>query len=264
MADVTLRPVLRSDQLPPPATTRDSPARLREQATAGTVALPEIREVDLDGESVLLTRLTSGEVVAFGPYCPHQGTQLRHATIDGGNIRCEQHKYVYDPHTGRNILPSRDASPRAMERLKPGYLTTYAVEERDGWVWVATRPNPPPDETAPLPVPASQLVAVPPADEPPDTAPVRSDQPVDVAPGEEFELDLLTRPRPNHMWHVEVGGDAVEVTGQRFDEQPDGLHYWVRAVASATGTARVRCTYAKPWGSEARDTHTFTVHVREA
>lgn len=261
MADDMLRPVLRSDDLPPPAAAPGGPASLREQATAGTIVRPDIREVQVDGGVVLLTRLASGEVVAFQPYCPHQGAPLRNATIDRGNIRCEQHKFVYDPHTGRNVLPSLDASPRALERLKPGHLTTYAVDERDGWIRIAARPNPPPDEDQPLP--ASAIPSTPPAgpEAGDDPLPARPQDPVDVAAGEEFELDLLTRHRPNHLWHVEVEGEAVHLQGQRLEEQADGLHHRVRAVASTPGTARVHCTYAKPWGSDPSDTHTFTVRV---
>lgn len=263
-ADDTLRPVLRSDELPLPAETQGGPASLRAQATAGTIVRPEIREVELDGSHVLLTRLSSGEVVAFAAYCPHQGAPLRNATIDRGNIRCEQHKFVYEPHTGRNILPSRDASPRALERLKPGHLTTFPVEERDGWIRVAVRPNPPPDEGEPLPASANPSTSHPRCEAEDDPPPARPQAPVEATVGQELELDLLTRHRPNHLWHVEVEGDAVRLQGQRLEERADGLHHWVRAVASTPGTARVRCTYAKPWGSEPSDAHTFTVHVSGA
>lgn len=261
MADGTLRQVLASEELPAPTGPADGPARLREQATAGTIVLPEIREVDLDGERVLLTRLASGEVIAFEGYCPHQGTDLVRATVFGGMVRCEQHKFVYDPHTGRNVLPSRDASPRALERLKPGYLTTYQVEERDGWVWLASRPNPAPDESTPLPVPPEVAG---PVHEPPAERPDRAPQTVEAVAGATLDLDLVTELVPNHLWHVEVEGDAVEVTGQRLAEGGDGMGYVLSAVARAPGTARLRCTYAKPWGSDVRDEYTFTVQVRNA
>lgn len=263
MRDGALRRVLPGDELPAPATNPDSPARLREQATAGTIALPEIREVDVDGQRVLLTRLTSGEVVAFGAYCPHQGTDLRRATVFAGKIRCEQHKFVYDPHTGRNILPSRDASPKALERLKPGYLPTYDVEERDGWIWVSSRPHPPPDEDTPLPDDAIPREVAGPVHTPPDALPDRAPQTVEVTVGESFELELATAIVPNHLWKVEVDGDVVALTGQRLDERGGEPRYVLDAVASAAGTAVLRCTYTKPWGSDVRDAYTFTVHVRD-
>lgn len=259
-----LRRVLRSDDLPAPAQAAGSDAPLlRDRATAGTVVRPVFREIDVDGALVLLTRLTSGEVVAIAGYCPHQGTALRSAaTIAEGHIRCEQHKFVYDARTGRNILPSRDASPAALARLKPGYLPTYPVEERDGWVWIDPRPRPAPDEDAPLPPPAfsapsraaarTEKPATAPVDQPPET--------VEVAAGESFSLDLHTSPRPTHMWRLEVDGDAVEVVGQGFEERDDGLHYWVEAVARGAGAAELRCIYAKPWG-EPSETRTFTVKV---
>lgn len=263
MAHGALRRVLRADELPPPTASAGGPARLREQATAGTIPLPEIREVDVDGQRVLLTRLASGDVIAFGAYCPHQGTDLRRATIFAGKVRCEQHKFVYDPHTGRNLLPSRDASAAALERLKPGFLPVFDVEERDGWVWVSPQPKPPPDERTPVPADAVPAEVAGPAQAPPEELPERAPQTLEVGVGEGFELDLPTRILPNHLWAVEVDGDAVEVSGQRLDRQDGEPRYVLSAVASAAGTAILRCAYAKPWGSDVRDAYTFTVHVRD-
>lgn len=264
MADGQLRRVLRGDELPVAGADPDSPAHLREQATAGTVAVPQIREVEVDGQTILLTRLASGEVIAFEPYCPHQGTPLRKATIFAGNVRCEQHKFVYDPRTGRNILPTRDASPQALHRLKPGYLTTFPVAERDGWIWVSPHPNPPPDESEPLPADAVPAEIAGPVHAPPEALPDRPPQTVEVAAGESFELILTTRIVPNHLWSVEVDGDAVQVAGQRFDEHHGEPCYVLNAVACAPGTATLHCTYAKPWGSDPRDAYTFHVRVRDA
>lgn len=259
-----LRRVVPSEDLPAPAGAGSDATLLRDRATAGTVVRPVFREIDLDGTLVLLTRLPSGAVVAFAGYCPHQGTALRSAaTIAEGQIRCEQHKYVYDSRTGRNILPSRDASPQALARLKPGYLPTYTVEERDGWVWIDPRPNPPPDERTPLPPPAFSAPSRsgPSRTQAPATAPVpRRPETVEVAAGETFVLDLPTSPRPTHMWRLEVEGDVVEVVSQRFEERDDGLHYSVEAVARGAGAAQLRCTYAKPWG-DPTETRTFTVTV---
>lgn len=259
MVDVPLRRVLRSDELPMPASASAGSASLRERATAGTIVHPHFCEVDLDGDKVLLTRLVSGEVVAFAAYCPHQGAPLRNGNIDRGHIRCEQHKYLYDPRTGRNVLPSRDASPKALERLRPGYLTTYDVDERDGWVWIGERPKPPPRDDAPPQLPAMQPQPAPPCDEPLALPP----QTVEVVAGQEFELDLPTRHRPSHVWRLDVSGESVEVLGQRLDERADGLHYVVRAMARSAGTAEIDCVYGKPWGSP-HDTRTFLVHVRDA
>lgn len=278
MPSVPMQRVLRSDELPLPADGKGN-GSLRGQATAGTIVRPVFREVEVGATTVLLTRLATGDVVAFAAHCPHQGVPLRQATIDRGFVRCEQHKYVYDPCSGRNVLPARDASPAALERLKPGYLPVYPVEERDGWVWVGTRPLPPPSDDEPLPAfppagtartrsdPAKAAAAPggPVAGEPAD-APAQPPLPappdtVEVRCGEEFEVDLPTRPQPGHLWHVEVQGTAVEVLDERFDQQSDWPRYWIRARACAPGSVRMHCVYAKPWGGGAGDTHIVTVHV---
>lgn len=264
MTEAPMQRAVPSHELPVPAATEHDAGQLRQLATVGTVPVPEYREVEVDGRSVLLTRLTSGEVIAFAGHCPHQGTSMRRATIFGGLVRCEQHKFVYDPQTGRNVMPTRDASPRALERLKPGYLPVYPVEERDGWVWVGTRANPPPRGDEPLPeVPASGARPVPGASDPgaPEERIEHPPEDVDVAAGQELELDLPTRYRPNHLWRVEVDADAVEVLGQRMDEEDDGLHYRVSVVARIPGTVTVHCVYGKPWGSAVRETRTFVLHV---
>ncbi|HEX2700712.1 MAG TPA: Rieske (2Fe-2S) protein, partial [Acidimicrobiales bacterium] len=111
---------------------------------AGPPGEPSFVEVRVGRAGVLVTRLASGEVVAFSAECPHQSTPLEGATFWEGKLRCARHLYLYDVHTGENVLPARDASPDALRRLKPGYLPIHKVEERDGWVWVAERPEPPP------------------------------------------------------------------------------------------------------------------------
>lgn len=251
--------ILRSDDLPQPA-MGERGATLRDQATAGTVVLPDIREVEVGGWPVLVTRLASGEVIAFQTHCPHQGTPLRKATIYGGLVRCEQHKFVYDPATGRNVLPSRDASPQALHRLKPGFLRTWPVEERDGWIWISEEPNPPPTGDEPLPGvevhrPPSRPSRPPTSREPATAAPRR----LTVTVGVEFELPLPTSPQPNHIWQVTAEPDVLEVLGQRYEDSPEGVTHLVRAVARQPGEIAVRCAYRKPWGSAARAEHRFTL-----
>lgn len=146
MPGTRFQPVLRSDELPPPDTGADRPDT---DSSEGTLLQPILREVDVRGRTVLLTRRASGDVVAFASFCPHLGTPLRRATLDNGYIRCAQHQYVYDPESGRNIVPTQDVPREALQRLRPGYLRTYPVEERDGWVWVSEVPNPPPQASSP-------------------------------------------------------------------------------------------------------------------
>lgn len=306
--------VLRSDELPRPGHGGDEagdqgggeagearPAA--QQATTGPMVVPEIRPVEVGDKGALVTRLPTGEVVAFATHCPHEGTPLRHASLYEGNIRCPQHSYVYDPYTGGNVMPARDARPEALERLKPGSLTTYPVAEEEGWIWVNEEPNPSQPPTAGKapgrpkasrsggPTTDSETVGPPRTGAPaggPGTSGLRrtgsptipstpsgptgagddlvDDQPreLSVATGEHVELALPTRVQPNHLWHFSVDGEAVAVQGQRFEERGAGATYLVDVVARQPGEAQVRCAYAKPWDAGARDVRTFTISVTDS
>lgn len=262
MAD-ELRPVLRSEDLPAASGAEDSPPRDPE----AVARRPESRQVDVDGASVLLLRLVSGEAVAVAAYCPHQGTPLaRSGLLAGEQVRCEQHGFVYDLRSGCNVLPTREVSAEARYRLKPGYLATYDVVERDGWLWLRASPRPAPDDDTPPPPPAAAFVGDPPksaapdADERPIAPEPRSPETFDAGVGEELELSVPTRALPAHLWHVEVDGDAVEILAQQFEQDDEGLRYRVRVATRAPGTAEIHCVYAKPWGKPAA-TRTFSVRV---
>lgn len=262
--------VLRSDELPRPrGSSAEDQDSLAGRATASMV-VPEIKPVTVGGQGLLVTRLPSGEVIAFGAHCPHQGTPLRHAALYEGNILCPQHSYVYEPHTGRNLYPAQDARPEALERMKPGALATYPVVEHDGWIWVNEEHNP-------LQPPQTDAAGGSPADAAPGASTAASpteesdsglvdDQPreLSVAAGERFQLLLPTQPQPNHLWWVQVDGEAVEVQGQRFEDRDGDATYLVDVLALQAGQAQVHCSYAKPWQTHARDRRTFTVDVVES
>lgn len=291
--------VLRSEELPQPDV--GTGAATRREALASTVPDPVFREVEVGGQPVLLTRLPSGQPVAFAAHCPHQGTPLHEASIYEGNLRCPRHNYVYDLHSGRNILPTRDARPGALARLRPGHLPTYRVEERDGWILVAEQPDPPapggttrsagtPRGTAPAPpagdarrdARASRGTAPAPAR---GTTPGGSGSPTGTAgtpqpgpgtptarappagvltvqAGQAFEVALPTRPRPSHLWRVACDSEAVEVTGQDFRRQPDGtVVHRILARAHHPGEASLNCSYSLPWAEQPAEVRRFTVTV---
>jgi nitrite reductase/ring-hydroxylating ferredoxin subunit len=240
-----------------------------DECTVGTAQEPGMRQVRVGSAWVLVARLAGGEVVAFSTTCPHQATPLDDATVWDGYLRCPRHQYLYDLATGENVLPTRDHEPGSLWKLKPGYLPVHRVEERDGWIFVAERPEPPPpaydpaleqpparDRAAPGAVPAPAL----PAASGPVEHPVRT---VDARLGEEVELTLPTSFSPGHMWTVDVDGGTMKVRGQRFQpgDQPVQL---VRLWAGAPGPVTVRCSYATPWGGTPKEVRTFVVHVRPA
>lgn len=256
------RPVLRSAALPlGEGSGGGGGTRLRDQALETTVSRPVFHTIEVAEQEVLLTRLASGEVVAFQATCPHQAISLTQASVFDGAVRCPQHYYLYDPKTGRNILPTEDASPAALTRLQPGHLTTYPVREGDGWIHVGDAPNPPPPAppaaaadaaTAPAPRPAPSCQ---PADERPIEHPGEE---VSATVGSDVTLELLTVVRPGHLWHVEVSGPAVALRGQTF-QAPRTCQ--VRLSALRAGHAIVRCAYDLPWCDQPREVRTFSVRV---
>lgn len=257
------RRVLPSDELP--RASGGGGGRLRDRALETTVSHPVVREARVGRTDILLTRLASGEVVAFQASCPHQGISLKGASIFEGRLRCPQHHYLYDPRSGRNVLPTDEAPAAALRRLKPGYLTTYPVEERDGWIWVGEAPRPPPPATTgALPTPAPRRVSS--AFRRPDTSPATA-EPVEhptedlhVPVGANLTLALVTAVRPGHLWHVEVGGPQLAVAGQVFRSGPPPTCE-VTLTALAEGHATVRCAYAQPWSGHPREVRTYAVRV---
>lgn len=214
---------------------------------------------------VLVARLASGEVVAFSPRCPHQGTTLEDATEWDGNLRCPRHLYLYDPRTGENVLPARETRPEALWKLKPGYLSVHRVEERDGWVWVADEPEPPPaaydprleQRPAGLPAPAAADSATEVAG--PVEHPVQT---VEAAVGKPFDVVLPTSVRPGHFWQVELDGPlAVVSQGMDSGASPG---YRAVLVASGAGEATMRWSYGRPWDREPAEVRTFVVRVSSA
>jgi nitrite reductase/ring-hydroxylating ferredoxin subunit/predicted secreted protein len=227
---------------------------------------PRLKKVTVGETDVLLGRLSTGPVVAFASVCPHQGTQLDGATFFDGRIRCPLHVYLYDPRTGENVVPARDANPANLWKLKPGYLPVYRVEERDGWIWIGSAPEPPPaaydpeKEVPPRPGSARPTAAA-------ATTATAAAGPVDhgaktlrVAPGATFELRLPTTPRPGFIWRVETEGPLLAVVEERF-EPGDPPRHLVRIAARGEGETTLRCLYARPWDKDPAEVRTYNVRV---
>ncbi len=231
---------------------------------------PNLRRVTVEGTDVLLGRLSDGPVVAFSVRCPHQQTDLEEATFFDGLVRCPLHVYLYDPLTGENVLPSRDADPASLWKLKPGFLPVHPVEERDGWIWVDPRPQPAPArydpqlEAPPARPAAGNTESAAPAGERltaggPVNHPAKT---IRVAPGTTFTLRLATTPKPGFVWRVETGGPLLTVVEERYDFGDPPRHI-IRVAARGQGESTLRCLYARPWDAVAAETRTYTVRVEQ-
>jgi len=231
----------------------------------GEAAAPALVRARVGDADVLLCRLEDGAVVAFCATCPHQETSLEEASFFDGKLRCARHLYLYDPRTGENVIPAREARPESLWKLKPGYLPVYKVEERDGWIWVSDTPEPPPrsydparelrpgtpgaaDPAAPVPEPAPAART--------DDGPERHRARV----GDLVDLVIAYIPAPSHLWRLEGAGTVVALEGDRFEHTPVVQHrFQVRA--RAAGEVELRATYAMPWGGTPREVRTFRVVV---
>ena len=247
-----------------------------EECPTGTPQEPVLRRVRVGDSEVILCRLADGDVVAFATRCPHQGTDLMQASFFDDKLRCPHHLYLYDPRSGENVIPARDARPENLWKLKPGYLPTYRVEERDGWIWVSERACPPPDTYDPArerrPLGARRPEAADRTPEPPRAAPAAAplEGPVEHPPktlrvraGATFELRLPMPPRPGHVWRVEASAGLLAVVQERFDPADPPRHR-VTLAAKRDGVATVRCAFARPWDVEPAEVRTYVVRIEPA
>ena len=235
---------------------------------AGPPGEPGLHKVRVGGHDVLVTRLPAGDVVAFSSTCPHQDTPLDEATFFEGKLRCGRHLYLYDIHSGENLLPAREATPESMRKLRPGFLPVHRTREADGWIYVAETPDPPPacydpEAEKPLPPDAAPRAAAPPPPVPPAGPVEHPQETLEVAVGEEFELVLAITPKPAHIWRSSVAGPAVALVSEGFTPDQPPRHV-VRLAARSPGSADVHCVYATPWGGEPAESRSFRIRVAPA
>ncbi|GAB4082139.1 Rieske 2Fe-2S domain-containing protein [Modestobacter muralis] len=134
-------------------------------AQVGTTPLP----VGAGGRAWVVLRVRPGaEVTALPARCPHRLVPLAHATVVDGRVRCPFHGWRYDAE-GRCVdIPS--LGPAGTPPPRADLSGPWAVEERDGWVWLApertaaVRPPrssgvvPTPEPVPPLPTPAGPVL----------------------------------------------------------------------------------------------------------
>jgi len=248
---------------------------MAEKGWRRTLRSADLREGDIFPATmgrrlVLLARLQNGDAVAFASNCPHQGTDLETAALWNNQIRCPRHQYIYDARTGRNIFPTERFGPERLWKTKPGYLPTFATQEREGWIWVLEDPRPPPPEYDPsLEVPPPGAGAEAEAEaaaenddgvEGDDTGPEEQVTVVKVREGADFELRLPINPLPGNVWHVEVVGDLLEIVDEGL-RPTDPPKWGVKIHAHEAGQDAVECRFRAPWDVEPSELRRYVVHV---
>src|SRR5215218_865234 len=118
--------------------------------------------VGADGRAYVLVRLRPGaEVTAFPARCPHRLVPLAAGAVVDGRLQCPAHGWRFGAEGRSADIPS--LGPEGTPPPRADLSMPWAVEERDGWVWLApervSSPVPPRPAAAPTPEP----VPLPPA-----------------------------------------------------------------------------------------------------
>jgi nitrite reductase/ring-hydroxylating ferredoxin subunit len=105
-------------------------------AAAEQIPPGQTRFVQAGGTPVILANYR-GRIHALYGICPHQGNPLEGAALWDRYIDCPFHHFQFDVATGENRFP-KNVYPSDMTHLAPQTrpLETYAVEVRDGEIWV--------------------------------------------------------------------------------------------------------------------------------
>ena len=117
----------------------------------GTTPVP----VGAAGRAYVVVRLRPGaEVTGLSARCPHRLVPLATATVVDGRLQCSYHGWQFNAE-GRCVdIPS--LGPDGTPPPRADLTVPWAVEERDGWVWLA------PERTASVRPPrAGSVVPVP-------------------------------------------------------------------------------------------------------
>ena len=81
-------------------------------------------------EPVVMYRKADGTPVAFEDRCCHRRAPLSKGKIEGDNLRCGYHGFLYDATGAVVWAPGQD-------RLPPGSrVRSYPIVESHGWIWI--------------------------------------------------------------------------------------------------------------------------------
>ena len=113
-------------------------------ALSRDVADDDIVPVTLLDHDIVIARLPDG-LLAARNHCPHRGARFDIGDIHQGELRCPYHGWRFDQSGSCTTIPSLPSQSHSAR--KHACLTTYAVQERYGMIWVRLSDQ----EAAPLP-----------------------------------------------------------------------------------------------------------------
>ena len=79
---------------------------------------------------VVLFRTQDGSAVALADRCAHRAYPLSAGVVVGDTIRCGYHGFEFGADGACLRIPAQDGYPPRTR------VSSYAVVERDGWIWV--------------------------------------------------------------------------------------------------------------------------------
>lgn len=83
------------------------------------------KEVEIDGESIAIFRLSNGEVRAIGSRCPHTNGPLAEGIVSGEFVYCPLQDWKVSLVTGKVQAPDE------------GKVRTYEVELKNGEIFIS-------------------------------------------------------------------------------------------------------------------------------
>jgi len=110
-------------------------------AVAAELKEKPIKQVRILGEDLVLYRGGDGRYGLLAERCSHRGASLGYGKIEGSNIRCPYHGWLYDP-AGRCVeQPAESPDSTYKERVKH---PAYPVEKLAGMLFAYMGPKPAP------------------------------------------------------------------------------------------------------------------------
>jgi phenylpropionate dioxygenase-like ring-hydroxylating dioxygenase large terminal subunit len=113
-------------------------------ALSRSLGAGDVRSCALLDEDLVIARLPSG-LAAYRDGCPHRGARLGIGKVVDGNLQCPYHGWQFARDGHCQLIPSLGAGSAVARSAR---LTSYAVTERYGFIWVRL------DEAELAPIPA--------------------------------------------------------------------------------------------------------------
>lgn len=101
-------------------------------------SLSDVRRIDsvrILGEQVVVFRSNDGSCVAFPERCPHRGASLKYGFLEGDNLRCSYHGWLFGRDGICREMPFEQRKPVGNVRIQP-----YPIVERAGLLFIYMGP----------------------------------------------------------------------------------------------------------------------------